>query len=158
MKNFCAVILAALCLFNSVVFAAEVPQFLNGDKNYPCVWNDSQAAWYLDKNSIKFKVNDPPYFIITAQVVTASGTESYEFFFDEDETDMRVFDKAAADWRYLNPCEIAAEEKFSMYIGEAVFYIAQGRKFYGNYLWKTLTNGKVSYSDEFNDALYKNWR
>ena len=44
MKNFCAVILAALCLFNSGVFAAEFPQFLNGDKNYPCVWNDSQAA------------------------------------------------------------------------------------------------------------------
>lgn len=158
MKNFLVALLAIWCLVNGVAFAEENPRFWNGDKNYPLVWEDSQAAWYLDKNSIKVKVNDPPYFIITAQIVTTSGTETYEFFFDEEEPDMRVFDKAVADWRYLNPCELTPKEKYPMYIGEAVFYVVQGRKFYGNYLWKTETNGKINYDDEFNDKLYQNWR
>ena len=45
-----------------------------------------------------------------------------------------------------------------MYVGEAVFYVAQGRKFYGNYLWKAAVDGKINYVDEFNDALYQDWR
>lgn len=158
MKNFLAALLATWCLATCVAFAEENPHFWNGDKNYPLVWEDSQEVWYLDKNSIKVKVNDPPYFIITAQILTTSGTKTYEFFFDEDEPDMRVFDEAVADWRYLNPREFTAKEKYSMYIGEAVFYVGQGRKLYGNYLWKTETDGKINYIDEFSDKLYQNWR
>ena len=157
MKNFLATLLATWYLTTCVAFAEENPRFWNGAKNYPCVWEDSQVAWYLDKNSIEVKINDPPYFIITAQTVTAHGNKTYEFFFDEDEPDMRFFDNTISDWRYLNPCELTAKEKYSMYIGEAVFYVVQGRKFYGNYLWKTEVNDKIDYIDEFNDKLYQDW-
>lgn len=158
MKNFLAILLATWWLMTSIAFADELPRFWNGDKNYPLVWENSGAAHYLDKNSIKVTINDPPYFIITAQTVTTSGRENYEFFFDEDEPDMRVFDRAVADWRYLNPCESTSTEKFPMYIGEAVFYVVQGRKFYGNYLWKTEVDGKINYADAFKDEIYREWR
>lgn len=134
MKKFLAVLLMTWCLTTSVAFAEFAP-FLNGNKNYPLIWENSQTAWYLDKKSATIKVNDPPFFIITAQVLTAGGAETYEFFFDEDDVDMRVFDKAVADWRHLNPSEVTAENQQALYAGEAVFFITQGRKFYGNYLW-----------------------
>ena len=157
MRNFLASFLVTWWLATSVVLAAEYPRFWLGDRNYPLVWEDSQKAWYLDKNSIKMTVNDAPYFIITAQALTANGTETYEFFFDEDEPDMRVFDKTIADWQYLNPSD-ATNEKYLIYIGEAVFYVAQGRKFYGNYLWKTEVNDKFDYTDKFSEELYQSWR
>ena len=158
MKKIFAVVLVTWCLTTAVAFAAEAPRFWNGDTSYPLVWEDSQAACYLDKNSITMKVNDAPYYIITAKIVTTNGTQSYDFFYDEDDADMRIFDRAVADWRYLNPCEVTAEEKPSMYIGEAVFYVSQGRKFYGNYLWKTTVNDKIDYIDEFNDGIYNGLR
>lgn len=155
MKKFFATFLA-LWLMSGIAFA-ETSRFWNGDKNYPLVWEDT-AAWYLDKNSLNVKVNDPPYFIITARTLTANGTATCEFFFDEDEPDMRIFDQNIGDWQYLNPCDVTAEKKYLMYVGEAVFYVAQGRKFYGNYLWKAAVDGKINYVDEFNDALYQDWR
>ena len=99
-------------------------------------------------------VNDAPFFIITAQTVTAGGTVTYKFFFDESEPDMRVFDVAVDDWRYLNPSK---DTDYRMYIGEAIFYFAHGRKFYGNYLWKTEADDKTVYTDKFNDELYQGW-
>lgn len=158
MRNFLAALFATWWLVTSVAFANEHQHFWNDDKNCPLVWEDSQSAWYLDKNSIKVKVSDAPFFIITAQIITPSGTETYEFFFDEDAPDMRFFDKSVADWRYLNPGEVAANEEYLMYVGEAVFYVVQGQKFYGNYLWKTETNGKFNYVDKFNDEIYQGWR
>ena len=158
MKKFLLALLAAWCPVTTVAWADSPARFWLDDKNYPLVLKDSQPARYLDKNSIKVKVNDPPFFIITAQTVTADGIETYEFFFDEDEPDMRLFDKTAADWRYLNPSDIAPEEKISMYVGEAVFYVLHGRKFYGNYLWKAEIDDKVVYADEFAEFIYKDWR
>lgn len=157
MKNFLAALLVAWCLTSCVVFA-EAPRFWNGDKNYPLVCEDSQSAWYLNKNSVAVKINDPPFFIITAQVVTMSGSDTYEFFFDEDDIDMRVFDKAISDWRPLNPSELTAKNQYAMYVGEAVFYITQGRKFYGNYLWKAKVDGKTYKIDRFTDEIYRDWR
>jgi len=156
-KNFLAAFLATCCLTTSVAFA-EAQDFLNGDKNFPLIRKNSAATWYLDKNSITVKVNDPPFFIVTAKALTNGGTETFEFFFDENEADMRVFDKTLADWRYLNPCDGTADEKFPVYVGEAVFYVWQGRKFYGNYLWKTEVDGKINFTDEFDDSFYKDLR
>ena len=138
----------------NVAYAAKTPPFMNGDKNYPLIWEDSQAMHYLDRSSVKVSVNDAPFFIITAQTVTAGGNATYKFFFDESEPDMRVFDFAVGDWRYLNPSKDA---DYRMYIGEAIFYFARGRKFYGNYLWKTEADGKTVYTDKFNDELYQGW-
>ena len=75
----------------SVAFAGESAIFYNEDRNYPLVLDNSRTAWFLDKNSIKINVNDPPFFIITVQVATANGVETCEFFFDEGEPDMRIF-------------------------------------------------------------------
>ena len=136
----------------NVAHAAKAPSFLNGDKNYPLVWEDSQAAHYLDKSSVKVIVNDEPFFIITAQIVTSGGTETYKFFFDESEPDMRIFDNAVADWRYPDPSKNA---DYRVYIGEVVFFLTCGRKLYGNYLWKAQDGGKTVYIDKFNDALYQ---
>ena len=146
----------AWCLIFTVAGAAETPQFLNGNKKYPLVWDDSQESWYLDKSSIKIKVNDAPFFIITAQILMANGNETYEFFFDEEEADMRIFDRAVSDWRYLNPSDDTSK-KYLMYIGEAVFYVSQGRKFYGNYLWKKKIDDKIIYTNEFADEIYNGW-
>ena len=158
MKNFFTALLATWFLANAVACAAEVPRFWNGDKSCPLIWEDSATAWYLDKNSIKVKVNDPSFFIITAQIITTSGIETHDFFYDEDEPDMRIFDKTIADWRYLNPCDATAKELPFIYMGEAVFYVANGRKLYGNYLWKTNIDGKIQYTDKFKDEMYQNWR
>ena len=156
MKKFFVLLLMACCFTFTVADAAELPQFLNGNKNYPLIWKDSQAAWYLDKSSIKIKVNDTPFFIITAQILTANGNETYEYFFDEEEADMRIFDRAVSDWQYISPSD-GVSKKYLMYIGEAVFYVSQGRKFYGNYLWKKEIDDKIIYTDEFADEIYNGW-
>ena len=156
MKNFFATLFAAWFMATSFA-AAESPTFWQGNKNFLRVYENAQRAWYLDKNSISVKVNDPPFYIITAQIVTADGSETCEFFFAEDDIDMRIFDKSISDWRHLNPCDITAQEQYAMYIGEAVFYVTQRRKFYGNYLWKTQVDGKTQYLDKFNDAAYQDW-
>lgn len=150
MKNFFATLLVTWCFAANVTFA-QPPPFFNGDKNFPFVEN-SQTA-YLDKNSVTVEVNDPPFFIITAKILTADGNETYKFFFDENDVDMRIFFDAEDDWKHLNPCDVAAEKNF-MYVGEAIFFVAQGRKFYGNYLWKADKN----YLDVFRDEFYKNLR
>lgn len=153
MKNFLACVVAMWCLVTSVA-SAEVEPYLHGDKNFPLVWENSQAAWYLDKNSVTVKVNDPPFFIVSAKVVTAGGAETCEVFFDEDDVDMRIFDNSTKDWLHLNPSEVTAENQQAMCIGEAIFYVTQGRKFYGNYLWKS----DKEYLDVFSDEFYENLR
>lgn len=152
MKNFLATLLVTWCLAANIALA-ELPPFFNGDKNFPLVLENSQAARYLDKNSVTVEVNDPPFFIITAKILTAGGNETCKFFFDENDVDMRIFFDADDDWKHLNPSDIAAEKNF-MYVGEAIFFVAQGRKFYGNYLWKA----DKKYLDVFRDEFYENLR
>ena len=137
----------------SVAFAYGYPRFWKGDTNYPLVYGKKDYAFYLDKNSIKIKLNDPPYYIITARTITvysyrdyapgnekysndreATGTDSYELFYDEKEMDMRVKDSKTSVWRYLRPQSDYIMQGQSMYVGEAVFYVVTRRKFYGNYL------------------------
>lgn len=190
MKKFFAILLLA-CLTMSIVFAypKEFSPFLNGDRNYPLLYKDSGRAVYLDKSSIQVKLNDPPYYIITAQIVIVGedynytdstqfsdektfgaasywaskeplGISSCEFFYDEEEPDMRV--KYQTDnWQYMGFNNSGATILGRMlYVGEAVFYISQGRKFYGNYLkkYKDRESGDYHYYDRFEDEFYSDLR
>ena len=167
----------------SITFADDYPLFWRGNKNYPIVFGHTGTAFYLDKSSINIELNAPPYYIITAVTVnvlnsgvspdhpkynkdeTPRDTRSYKFFYDEDEMDMREKYSPTTEWRYMRPQGINAESGFFMWVGEAVFYVATGRKFYGNYLWKDVdsrTNethkdeqGKDRYYDVFGDKMYK---
>lgn len=177
MKTFFAVLLVTWSFAASIAFAYGYPRFWKGDTNYPFVWGHQGTAWYLDKKSIKIKKSDPPYHIITAQIISvghsdyspgeekygndkeATGNYPLEFFYDEDEMDMRIYYGSKVNWRYLRPLGSNAESGVWMYVGEAVFYVATGRKFYGNYVWKHISyNGKTDYLDPFKDNYYEDLR
>lgn len=183
MKKILAITLLTWFVSVSTVFAYGYPRFWKGDKNFPLIFGKQGIAWYLDKKSITVKVNDPPYYIITGKIFyigdsdyspdnelysndkEISGTEDYEFFFDEEEFDMRVGDYSIKNWRYLKPSGMYFESGRPMAVGEAVFYVSQGRKFYGNFLWKDLSsinadyrNDKVAYFDIYSDDFYKDLR
>ena len=192
MKKFLAILLLTWCFTASVAsaYAIEFPRFWNDDKNYPLIWHDSGIrAGYLNKNSIQIKVNDPPYYIITAQIVIVGkdynstdstqfsdeetfgaasywasheplGVSSCEFFYDEEEPDMRV--KYQTDnWHYVGFNNSGSTILGRMlHVGEAVFYISQGRKFYGNYLskYKDYNSKDYHYYDRFEDKFYSDLR
>lgn len=163
----------------SVTFADDYPRFWRGDKNYPMVWAKMGTASYLDKKSVKIKFSKPPYYIITAITIPVSNSGvtpdhprynkdekpgasiSHEFFYDEYEMDMREGDSSKSRWRYLRPQATTAGGRGSLYIGEAIFYVATGKKFYGNYLWKSEfkdEQGNDEYWDMFSDNVYKDLR
>ena len=189
MKKFWAIFLLTWCFTTSVVFAYGYPRFWKGDTNYPLVWGRRGEAVYLDKSSIKINLNDSPYYIITVQTISvypsdyspgnelysndkeAGSTMDYEFFYDEEEMDMREKHSAVSNgnWMYLRPQDGDAMRGRRIYIGEAIFYVATGRKFYGNYLWKAIgtgagleaykdEQGNDKYWDMFSDATYKDLR
>ena len=170
-----SLLVAFICALTSVAFA-YYPRFWKGDTNYPHIWGHMGAAFYLDKSSIKVKINKPPYYIITAQVIVVLDSDypgerrysndkeayknySHEYFYDEDEMDMREYNPSKDTWHYLGPTYSNAESGRSMAVGEAVFYVAMSRKFYGNYLWKdTDYLDEVKYWDMFADSFYKDLR
>ena len=171
------------------------------DKNYPLVWAaHSGLAWYLDKNSIKVEVSDPPYYIISAKTIFVlldskasyydhsphtperDNLNSYRFFYDEEEMDMRLDSKAdnwelffgttksnksTANWILLYPpLNWGLSGTRPVCVGEAVFYVSQGRKFYGDYLWDYVSfdsgtfYNDIDYSKRyvqiFQDGFYEN--
>lgn len=183
MKKFFATLLVTWYLATSVVFAVGYPRFWKGDTNYPLVYARTTAfkrsAVYLDKNSVKVKIRDLPYYIITANAICIdyppparpNNTENieieelnpirnytftYKFFYDEDEIDMREGDKIFSDSQYLRPSGGSMVNIQSMFVGEAIFYVATGKKFYGNYLWKS--EYKDRYEDIFKDNYYEDLR
>ena len=171
--------------------------YLHGDKNYPLIFARYDSAWYLDKNSIKVEVNDPPYYIISANTAFVlldskssyyennpsalerdKNLNSYRFFYNEDETEMRLDNKSSNwkifflnesnenDWIYIYPpLNWGLSGTRPVCVGEAVFYAALGRKFYGNFLWEDIffengvtyadTDYKPAYIDIFRDEFYK---
>ena len=174
----------------------KYPKYLNDDKNYILIFAHSGDAWYLDKTSIKIEVEDPPYYVISANTIFVRLDEelsanyhssnkellnklnSYTFFYDEEEVDMRLRNTPACNWDIFFG-EADANGWHVLYpplnwgmrgtrpdcVGEAVFYIALGRKFYGNFLWNPLffdrgvyymnDNYKPEYLDIFNDKFYE---
>ena len=201
------VILTSIIFITHLTYATEYstvwtswklkyPNYLIDDKNYILVFANSGDAWYLDKNSIKIEVEDPPYYVITAKTIFVRPDEelsadyhssnkeplnklnSYTFFYDEEEVDMRLrntpdcnwdsfFGEADANgWHVLYPpLNWGLSGGRPVCVGESVFYIAQSRKFYGNFLWNPLffgrgvyfmDDGKITYEDIFQDKFYEN--
>ena len=177
MKKFVVIFLTAYCFIASVAFAESPPKFYNNDKNYPLIYPHNGMPRYLDKNSIKVEVSDPPYYIIKASTITVVNpkhykfegngisSQEYTFFYDEDEVDMRCYDtnnvESYHNWLYLRPHYIVDSGNaitgvgIPACVGEASFYISQGRKFYGNYLWKNFHRTYGAYVDIFNDKFYE---
>ena len=106
---------------------------------------------YLDKNSIKVESRQRPFLKISATIIyvsdsywkygehyetfTTISTREMEFFYDEETLDMKSLslphDAESLGWGNCTPYSIYGTE-----IGEAIYYLSQGKKFYGNYLWK----------------------
>lgn len=156
MKKIFALTLIFWCVVTSAAFA-NYPRYWNNDKNFLIIWGRQGIATYLDKTSINVKVWDPPFYIISVKVLWVSynytdeegnsgfhdnpkigGYEEYEFFYDEEERDMRRRNREN-QWNYRLP-SFASENKRSrdVDIGEAIFYLTRRKKFYGDYLAKDI--------------------
>ena len=53
------------------------PLYWKGNKNFPLVYGFKGRASYLDKNSIEIKVNEPPFYIIFARVLSVSHADTF---------------------------------------------------------------------------------
>lgn len=105
-----------------------------------------------------------------------NSIESYEFFYDEEKADMRInnssdqwkylLGESKGDWVYLYPpLNWSLDGCRPARVGEAVFYVSQGRKFYGNYTWNPLLFDRgvyymtddydPQYVDIFKDEFYE---
>ena len=177
--------------------SVKFQNYLRDDKNYPLIFARYESAWYLDKNSIKVEVNDPPYYIISANTIFLlldskssfyennpgalegdKNLNSYRFFYNEDEMEMRL-DRKSSNWGLFFSTEFNENDWIYIYpplnwglsgtrpvcVGEAMFYVALGRKFYGNFLWEDIffdsgveyvnEDYKPQYIDIFRDAFYE---
>ena len=148
---------------------ANYPPHWKEDKNFPLVFGKQGMAWYLDKSSIIIKTVDPPYYVIAAKVIyvdffnpnspnygkKAGSSEELEFFYDEEEYDMKI-KNSDSDWFSLRPIRSYAEGgRSQIAIGEALFYIYQKRKFYGDFKWLDPNDKEnLSYFEEFPDEFY----
>ena len=111
--------------------------YLWDDKNFPRVWRSNYYAVHLDKNSVYIEVEASPQRIL--QVLTLDTTLLHyndifpnaiyfdRFLYDEDEGNMYCWSPAEEEWHYLRPDSPGR----NVCIGEAAFYLAYGRKFYG---------------------------
>lgn len=189
MKKIFALTLIFLCLSITTTFAYEnpYPLYWNDDKNFPIIWGRMGRAIYLDKSSIKVNLNDPPFYIISGSWVWGPGKEELEdetrniankkayleyknnlqigfgikFFYDEKEKDMR-YASGVNKWIYVRH-GISYTHEGSLYLGEAIFYVAIRKKFYGGYLGKYLLGydrdlemgEKETYFSMFDDSFYE---
>ena len=144
-----------LCLSIPTTFAFK---YWNGDKNCPIIWSRFGVDIYLDKSSIKVELNDPPFYIIYAKF-TRGGLR---FFYDEKEKDMR-YASGVNKWEYVRPHGVSSTHTRFLYMGEAIFYLALRKKFYGSYLVKELLlydqtlemDEEENYFPMFSDSFYE---
>lgn len=111
--------------------------YLWNDKNYPRVWRSSYYAVHLDKNSVYVEAEASPQRIL--QVLTLDTVLLHykdifpnaiyfdRFLYDEDEGKMYCWSPSKEEWYYLRPNSPGR----NVCIGEAAFYLAYGKKFYG---------------------------
>ncbi len=172
MKKIFALTLILWSLAIAAVFAYEYSKtiypknpflpYLNGDKNFPFVnAREKDYAFYIDKSSIKVKLKAPPFYIISTKIkvvdenLTAYYEPEIEFFYDEENLEMlnrRELPEESWRWRYSTPYSYNEVE-----IGEAIYYLSQGKKFYGNYLWKKALldeDFKIFIADESTGEYY----
>ena len=151
------IVLAMLCVLcaDSLVQARyPYPDYWNGDINYPLVAGKQGLVWYLDKNSIKTRRIDDASIVIACEVVEIDecGHENYKtgkdgtlrsrdtkfYYYDEGSTKMynlQVENGEVTGKGFLDPLWNAAGADRPRDIGEAAYYVACRKKFYGAYKW-----------------------
>lgn len=118
-------------------------------KNFPFVnAREKDYAFYIDKSSIKVKLKAPPFYIISTKIkvvdenLTAYYEPETEFFYDEENLEMlnrRELPEESWRWRYSTPYSYNEVE-----IGEAIYYLSQGKNFTGIIYGKRLFGMKIS--------------
>ena len=149
---------------------AWAPDYWNGDRNYPLVAGKQGLAWYLDKNSIETRRIDNTNILIACEVVQIDeqGHENYKtrndgtlrsrdtsfYYYDEGSTKMYVLQVENGEVkgkRFLDPLGSEASSGRTMDIGEAAYYVACRKKFYGAYKW---SNNRLSNIDVYSASFY----
>ena len=156
-------------LFLSVTAQAlklEYPQYYNGNHNIPLIWGHMDTGWFLDRTSIVCEEYNPPCYTLAANVIVVNNanqgnTDIYKvhtirLFYNYNDLKMYVDrNPNASDWRYLKPTGSNAESGMPMYMGEAMFYVSYGKRFYGSRKWYNsfLKKHIEVFSDKFYEKL-----
>ncbi len=161
MKKFFALVsFVALILSAEVVNAgyldgnAVYPKYLDAQKVYVLCGVHAGTAWYVNRKSVDVTLFDPPRFQLAVEVavvpragdgdLTAEYTRN-EYFYDW--TQRKMYAVKSGEKIFIPPYGTTAELP-SSYDGELAFFIAYGKKFYGEL-----------YADKnsaFNKDLYDN--
>ena len=134
---------------------SKIRPYLWGDTNFPLVWICHEWAWYLDESSIYVEMEAPPQYIL--RVIAIKQTflhyddspprtiRSHRFLYDEDEGKMYDWNPRMKNWHYMMP-----EKNDDIYMGEAVFYLVYGEKFYDvSPRWRRKRNPWLDIKDEW---------
>ena len=145
---------------------AEWPSYWKGDKKFPLIFGFRMNSFYLDRTSMVVKENNPPYYVIAANVFSVENNTDYsyqsnaikhtwtfEIRYDDNETSMYL--KTDDGWTYLSPLATGStrEQEMAMNAGEAMWYVFKGSKFYGAYTWTDSKHSKAE-SPTFTNGLY----
>ncbi|MBR1397055.1 MAG: hypothetical protein IJ563_05935 [Selenomonadaceae bacterium] len=179
MKKFLAIMFLIMICAASVTYAANYPKYLNWDNNCQLIWTYSRNGLYLKRDSIIVEQLDKNNYVITADIVNVSypvDKDNYtdeqitfadnanehriipfRFKYDVKKIKMYVEDtvnnnkeKNKIKWKYLDPNKADSYSGYKTRIGEILFYITQGHKFYGGHTWKTQT-------EVFTDSFYSDF-
>ncbi|WP_027396247.1 hypothetical protein [Anaerovibrio lipolyticus] len=149
MKKIVLMILSLLLLSFAAMASANYPTYLNGNRNLILCDGHMGSAWYVDRTTLNVEKYNPPQYIISVNIITASsaynnvndfynggegkitGVRQARFFYNWDLREM-YFDTTGKDgWRFLPPSGSWAETSVFMPAGETAFYLAYKMKFYG---------------------------
>jgi len=149
MRRFIFILVGVLMLCFSSVANANYPIYLNGDRNLILCDGHMGMAWYVDRTTLNVQKYEPPQYIITVNVVSASSAYNNEedfynggkgkikdvrrmrFFYNWDLRKMYIDTTGKDGWRLLSPNGSWAESGVVMPAGELAFYLAYNMKFYG---------------------------
>ena len=161
MKKFFVVLSFFALIFSSAVVDAgyldgnaEYPKYLDDQKIYVLCGVHAGTAWYVNRKSVDVTLFDPPRFQLAVEVavvpragdgdLTAEYTRN-EYFYDWAQR--KMYAVKSGEKIFIPPYGTTAELP-SSYDGELAFFIAYGKKFYGEL-----------YADKnsaFNKDLYDN--
>ena len=120
--------------------------YLNGDKNFPSVYASGNAGnAFIDKSSLNVQLYNPPYYRIAAIIVHTSLDSNEIHRWDNDNRRSMFYHTADGRNHYLDwkhPDMAGMRENC---VGEAMFYLAYHKKFYGD-ISKDATVGQSLYS------------
>lgn len=118
-----------------------IPDYLWDDENYPVMWaKNKEFSWYLDKSSVYVEMEDDSKHILRAivldlpryhnNVVIPLGIRSDTLLFDEDEGKMYVWGSGPKEWIYVEPDGMDTLLRKEKRIGNAVYELVYGERFY----------------------------